>query len=106
MVCYMQHSKRPSVDELLSHPLLLARFFPSRPDNTLTRPLQPASTNHSDRAAARDAELQARELNVNRREMELDKRAAELDKQATDLDGLVAYYVDLVPLPMTYGLVV
>ena len=73
----MQHSKRPSVDELLSHPLLLARFFPARPDNTLTCPLQP-TTNESE-LAARDAELQARELRVSRQEIELEKRAAELD---------------------------
>ena len=72
-----QHSDRLSIDELLSHPLLLARFFPARPDNTLTRPLQP-STNDSGRAA-REAELQAREQRVSQQETELEKRAAELD---------------------------
>jgi len=59
------------------HPLLLARFFPARPSNTLTRPLQP-STNESDQAAT-EAELQAREQRVTQRETELEKRAAELD---------------------------
>jgi len=78
MVCVnLQHTKRPSVDELLSHPLLLARFFPARPDNTLTRPLQP-STNESD-LAVREAEIRAREQRVNQHETELEKRAAELD---------------------------
>jgi len=61
----------------LSHPLLLARFFPARPDNTLTRPLQP-STNDGDRSA-RDAALEARELRVSQQEAELETRAAELD---------------------------
>ena len=73
----LQHSKRPSVDELLSHPLLLVRFFPARPDNTLTRPLAP-STNDSDQAA-REAELEAREQRVTQQEEELKKRATELD---------------------------
>ena len=87
----LQHSKRPSVDELLSHPLLLTRFFPARPDNTLTRPLQPA-TNENDRAV-KDAEIQARELRVNEREIELEKRSAELDGKSCLRCELITYVV-------------
>ena len=87
----LQHSKRLSVDELLSHPLLLARFFPSRPDNTLTRPVQPPpSTNGGDRTA-RDAELEARELRVSQRETELEKRSAELDGNLSENHLLCQY---------------
>ena len=90
-----QHSKRPSIDDVLSHPSLLVRFFPSRPDNTLTRPLQPP-TNDSDRLtrplqpsanesgrAVREAELEAREQRVKQQQIELEKRAAELDGEMT-----------------------
>jgi len=57
------------------------RFFPARPDNTLTRPLQPP-TNDSDRAAT-EAELEAREQRLIQQQIELEKRAAELDGEIT-----------------------